>query len=119
MAGLMEYAVNAGIRAARIPGYAVAGKTGTAQIPTEDGYTDDETITTFVGFVPADDPQIVVLVKLDRPDPAISPWAAYTAAPTFARVTKRFIDYLNIPPDEIRLSTTVSRQALVPTTGTE
>ena len=119
MAELMEYAVNAGIRAARIPGYSVAGKTGTAQIPTEEGYTDDETITTFVGFVPADDPQIVVLVKLDRPDPTISPWAAYTAAPTFARVTKRFIDYLNIPPDEIRLSTTVSRQALVPTTGTE
>ncbi len=119
MAELMEYAVNVGIRAARIPGYSVAGKTGTAQIPTEEGYTDDETITTFVGFVPADDPQIVVLVKLDRPDPAISPWAAYTAAPTFARVTKRFIDYLNIPPDEIRLSTTVSRQALVPNTGTE
>jgi cell division protein FtsI/penicillin-binding protein 2 len=103
MRELMQFAVDTGIRAARIPGYAVAGKTGTAQIPTEEGYTEEETITTFVGFVPADDPQLVVLVKLDRPDPAISPWAAYTAAPTFARVTKRYIDYLNIPPDEIRL----------------
>jgi cell division protein FtsI/penicillin-binding protein 2 len=119
MAEMMEYAVNAGIRAARIPGYSVAGKTGTAQIPTEDGYTEDETITTFVGFVPADDPQIVVLVKLDRPDPAISQWAAYTAAPTFARVTKRFIDYLNIPPDEIRLSTALSSQDLSLATESE
>lgn len=108
MTELMTYAVDTGIKAARISGYAVAGKTGTAQIPTEEGYTEDETITTFVGFVPVDDPQLVVLVKLDRPNPAISQWAAYTAAPTFARVTQRYLNYLNIPPDEVRLGETAA-----------
>jgi hypothetical protein len=62
-----------GQQAAGVAGYAIAGKSGTAQIPTEEGYTDDETIVTFVGYAPADDPQFVILVKLDRPDPNISP----------------------------------------------
>jgi len=96
--------VDQGNVAAGVAGYAIAGKSGTAQIPTEEGYTEDETIVTFVGYAPADDPQFVVLVKLDRPDPNISPWADYTAAPVFAQVARRLFDYYNIPPDEIRLA---------------
>jgi cell division protein FtsI/penicillin-binding protein 2 len=96
--------VDEGNIAAGVAGYDIAGKSGTAQIPTEEGYTEDETIVTFVGYAPADDPQFVVLVKLDRPDPNISPWANYTAAPVFAQVARRLFDYFNIPPDDIRLA---------------
>jgi cell division protein FtsI/penicillin-binding protein 2 len=96
--------VDEGNIAAGVAGYDIAGKSGTAQIPTEEGYTEDETIVTFVGYAPADDPQFIVLVKLDRPDPNISPWANYTAAPVFAQVARRLFDYYNIPPDDIRLA---------------
>ncbi|MCB0056994.1 MAG: penicillin-binding protein 2, partial [Caldilineaceae bacterium] len=95
--------VTDGNSAAAVPGYRIAGKSGTAQIPTEEGYTEDETIVTFAGYAPADDPRFVILVKLDRPDPKISQWASYSAAPTFARVAKRLLDYYHIPPDELRL----------------
>ncbi len=57
--------VNQGNSAAGVAGYSIAGKSGTAQIPTEEGYTEDETIVTFVGFAPADDPAFVILVKMD------------------------------------------------------
>lgn len=99
---MMVETVNTGNSAARVPGYRIAGKSGTAQIPTLDGYLKDATIVTFVGFAPADDPQFVLLVKLDQPDPAISTWAAYTAAPVFSQVARRLFDHLSIAPDEIR-----------------
>ena len=100
--------VEQGNTAAGVAGYAIAGKSGTAQIPTPDGYTEDETIVTFAGYAPADDPQVLILVKMDRPDPNISPWANYTAAPVFAQVARRVFDHLNIPPDEIRLGQIVA-----------
>jgi len=103
MVDLMSHVVDIGVQAAWVPGYSVAGKTGTAQIPTKDGYTEDETIVSFVGFAPVEDPQVAVLVKMDRPNPNISPWAAYTAAPVFSKVTKRLMTYLNIAPDDVRL----------------
>jgi cell division protein FtsI/penicillin-binding protein 2 len=98
--------VKTGNPAAGVAGYQIAGKSGTAQIPTELGYTEDDTIVTFTGYAPADDPRFVILVKLERPDPAISRWAGYTAAPTFAQVARRLFQYYNIPPDEIRLGAT-------------
>lgn len=99
---MMIEVVDTGNSAARVPGYRIAGKSGTAQIPDESGYLKDATIVTFVGFAPADDPKFVLLVKLDQPDPAISQWAAYTAAPVFAQIARRLFDHLNIPPDDIR-----------------
>lgn len=91
---------------AAVPGYQVAGKSGTAQIPDlqNGGYIRDATIVTFVGFAPADDPRFVILVKMDRPDPNINQWASHTAAPVFSRIAARLLDYLNVPPDEIRLA---------------
>ncbi len=103
MADILVEVINQGNPAAGVSGYRVAGKSGTAQIPTEQGYTEDDTIVTFTGFAPADDPRFVILVKLDRPDPSISRWAGYTAAPTFAQVARRLFDYYSIPPDNIRL----------------
>ena len=57
---------------------------------------DFHTIASFVGFAPADDPQFVALVKLDKP--TASPWGAVTAAPTFANVARIMIAQLAIPP---------------------
>ncbi|MFQ3566778.1 MAG: penicillin-binding protein 2 [Aggregatilineales bacterium] len=84
---------------ASLPGYTVAGKTGTAQIPTPIGYEANASIATFVGFLPADAPQISVLVRLDRPRDY---WASLVAAPVFRRLTERLVIMLSIPPDNIR-----------------
>jgi cell division protein FtsI/penicillin-binding protein 2 len=104
MIEVMVHAVETGNLAARVPGYAVGGKSGTAEIVTAGGYSADETIHSYVGFAPADDPQFVILVKLDKPDSSISRWAAHSAAPIFKRVAYRLLDHMNIPPDEIRLA---------------
>ena len=87
---------------ARIRGYRIAGKTGTAQIPTAVGYHPTDTIVSFVGYAPADDPVFIILVKLDRPK--ASRWAAHTAAPAFRAIAQRLLVYRQIPPDEIRLA---------------
>ncbi len=89
---------------ATIPGYAIAGKTGTAEIPGLGGYKENRTITTFVGFFPADDPQFLILVKLERPK--TSAWAGQTAAPVFHEIAQAIINMYNIPPDDIRLNET-------------
>ncbi len=85
---------------ASVAGYTLAGKTGTAQIPLPGlGYDPRGSIVTFVGFLPADDPQVSVLVKLDRPTDY---WGSQVAAPVFARLAERLVILLNIPPDDIR-----------------
>ena len=89
---------------ATIPGYAIAGKTGTAEIPGLGGYKENRTITTFVGFFPADDPQFLILVKLVRPE--TSAWAGQTAAPVFREIAQSIINMYGIPPDDIRLNET-------------
>ncbi len=99
---MMVVTVDQGNKAARVSGYPIAGKSGTAQIPGPEGYLEDQTIVSFVGFAPAYDPAFVLLVKLDRPDHAKSQWAAYTAAPVFARVARRLFEHLDVPPEEIR-----------------
>ena len=114
MSELMVHVVRTGNQMAQVSGYSVAGKSGTAEIATEEGYTQDETIASFIGFAPADDPQFVVLVKLDRPDPSISRWAAYTATPIFSRIANRLFDHLNIPPDDIRLPDDSQPSSAVP-----
>ena len=101
---MMVHVVNTGNQMAQVSGYSVAGKSGTAEIATEEGYIQDETIASFIGYAPADDPKFVMMVKLDRPDPGISRWAAYTATPIFSRIAHRLFEHMNIPPDNVRLS---------------
>ena len=86
-----------GIRA-KIPGYTVAGKTGTAEIPNvgTPGYGQD-TIHTFVGFFPAFDARYVILTKVDRPK---ARYAESTAVPLFRRLAEYLITYAAIPPDQ-------------------
>ncbi|MBN1202183.1 MAG: penicillin-binding protein 2 [Anaerolineae bacterium] len=81
------------------PGYAVAGKTGTAQIPTPYGYDPEASIATFVGFLPADDPVVSALIKLDRP---AGYWGSKTAAPVFQELLERLVVLMEIPQDSQR-----------------
>ncbi|MBP7690271.1 MAG: penicillin-binding protein 2 [Anaerolineales bacterium] len=85
---------------ALLPGYRMAGKTGTAQIPIPGGYDQNQTIASFVGWGPVDDPQFIVLVKLDKPRTSI--WGSETAAPAFAALTQRLVVLMQIPPDDVR-----------------
>lgn len=85
---------------ALVPGYRLAGKTGTAQIPTEYGYDAEHTNASFIGWGPVDDPQFMVYIWLQRP--ATSIWASETAAPVFAKVAEQSVILLNIPPDVVR-----------------
>lgn len=76
---------------ARIKGVAVAGKTGTAQraVTGGSGYDPHASIASFVGFLPADDPQYVCVIMVENP--RVNGWGGYVAAPTFRRVMKRII----------------------------
>jgi cell division protein FtsI/penicillin-binding protein 2 len=93
---MMVEAVERGAPLARVEGYRIAGKTGTAQTPVIGGYDPSLTIASFVGFAPADDPQFLILVKLDKP--TTSPWGTMTAAPTFANIARIMFTQLAIPP---------------------
>jgi len=88
---------------AYVAGYQLAGKTGTAQIPAEEGgYKQDVTNTSFIGWGPVDDPQFLVYVWLEEPSSSI--WGSLVAAPVFADVVERLVVLLDLPPDVIRLS---------------
>jgi len=83
-------------KAARIPGYYVAGKTGTAQIAEGGKYSTEKTIQTFVGFFPAFNPQFLILVKLNNPG---AKTAEYSAVPIFHDLAEYIINHYQIPPD--------------------
>ena len=83
---------------AAIPGYQVAGKTGTAQKPdSHGGYATSRYVASFVGIVPASRPRLVVLVAVDEPQGAI--WGGVVAAPAFQQIARFDLQYLELPPD--------------------
>jgi cell division protein FtsI (penicillin-binding protein 3)/stage V sporulation protein D (sporulation-specific penicillin-binding protein) len=84
-------------RLAEIPGYSVAGKTGTAQKPGPNGYLPGKYVATFVGMVPASNPRLVVLVSVDEPHGVI--FGGLVAAPAFAQIASFDLQYLEVPPD--------------------
>ena len=83
---------------ARLEGYTIAGKTGTAQIAdtVSGGYLDGQFFASFVGFLPIPDPRIVILITLDRP--LGETYGGQTAAPIFRNIVERIAPYLNILP---------------------
>ncbi len=95
---MMTYTVDRSAFPHPVPGYRVAGKTGTAEIPTETGYTSQDTLASFVGFFPAADPQVVILVKLVKPKKSI--WAEQVAVPVFGQVGQDAARILRIQLDE-------------------
>lgn len=87
---------------ALIPGYRVAGKTGTAEIATPEGYTSSMTNASFAGWGPVEDPKILVYVWLEKP--TSSPWGSVVAAPVFRDVYKEVARLTNLMPDDVRAS---------------
>jgi cell division protein FtsI/penicillin-binding protein 2 len=81
----------------RIPGFSVAGKTGTAQIPVAGHYDPTNTNHSFIGFAPANNPKFVMLVTLKSP--TSSQWAAETAAPLWYAIAKDLFPYMGVEPD--------------------
>jgi cell division protein FtsI (penicillin-binding protein 3) len=83
---------------AAIPGYEVAGKTGTAQKmdPATRRYSHAPGILSFVGFAPADDPRMAMIVLLD--EPKNEKWGSEAAAPIFSAIGREALRHMNVPP---------------------
>jgi len=88
---------------ALVPGYSLAGKTGTAEIYVPgQGYKSTATNTSFVGWGPTDDPQFLVYVWVSKPSASI--WGSEIAAPVFRKVVEKLVIHLGIPPDAVRVA---------------
>jgi cell division protein FtsI (penicillin-binding protein 3) len=85
--------------AAAVPGYTVAGKTGTAAKPDGGRYSTSRYVASFVGIVPAKQPRLVVLVSIDEPKTAI--WGGVVAAPAFSRIAQYGLQQLEVAPDAL------------------
>jgi cell division protein FtsI/penicillin-binding protein 2 len=95
LTGMLEQAAIKGFaQLAQVPGYSVAAKTGTA---TTQGLPTDETEASVAGFIPASNPQFVILVKLDRPQKAI--YGSTAAAPLWGYIAQQLMWHYNVPPD--------------------
>ncbi|HLI27754.1 MAG TPA: penicillin-binding protein 2 [Chloroflexota bacterium] len=88
-----------GLQPHRVPGYVLAGKTGTADFPTTTGYEKNRTYASHVGFGPAQHPRWVMLVRIDAPEAL---YGGVAAAPVFKRMAEELMTYLRIPPTEPR-----------------
>ncbi len=82
---------------ARVDGYKLAGKTGTAQKPDpRGGYSPDRYVASFIGFAPARDPRLLVAVVVDEPRGDI--YGGVVAAPAFEQIVSFALRYMRIPP---------------------
>lgn len=93
---MLVKAVEQGAPQAAVPGYRVAGKSGTAQIPEGGGYAKDRVIASFVGYLPAENPQLAILVKIEEPKGETL--GARVAGPVFSRVASQLVQIFGIPP---------------------
>ena len=84
---------------AGVPGYYIGGKTGTAQVARSDGlgYSADNTIGSFAGFGPVNEPRFAMVVRIDHPRDV--QWAESTAAPLFGDIAKFLLQYFEVPPE--------------------
>jgi cell division protein FtsI/penicillin-binding protein 2 len=87
---------------ARVPGYHVAGKTGTTIVSIPGGYDLNSTIASFVGFAPLENPQMIMLVKIDQPQD--DPLGGRVAAPVFGSLAPKILAYLDVKPDAQELA---------------
>lgn len=98
---LVEVVRQAATQSAKLPNYTVFGKTGTAQIAKKGGggYVPNAYVSSFVGGAPANDPQLVVLVAVRKPQKSIGYYGATVAAPAAARILSHALAYLGVPPE--------------------
>jgi cell division protein FtsI (penicillin-binding protein 3) len=97
--------------------YSVAGKTGTAQKSGQQvrGYSGDRFTSSFIGFVPAVDPRIVVVVVINEPRKA--QYGGVVAAPAFRRIAEQTLYCLNVPPDKMEKGATLAAGRPTPGQG--
>ncbi len=115
MLSVMELVVKeGGAGSAKIPGYRVGGKTGTASKPTVGGYSETDFYSSFIGLAPVDDPKFVCLVVVDTPHGRI--YGSQTAAPCAKSIMQDILQYLNIEPKytEAELKALKSSKTTVP-----
>ena len=103
MTQMLANSIEEETKTAKVDGYRIAGKTGTAEIfiPETKGYTSSLTNASFVGWGPADDPRFLIYVWLEKP--TSSPWGSVVAAPIFSQAASRLVELINLPPDDVRL----------------
>lgn len=108
MRGVVEKG-GTGERAA-VQGYTVAGKTGTAhKVISSGGYAADRYVASFLGFVPAEEPKLSILVVLD--DPRVEYYGGLVAAPVFQAIARQSLIYLNVPPQRLESSPRLTASA--------
>jgi cell division protein FtsI (penicillin-binding protein 3)/stage V sporulation protein D (sporulation-specific penicillin-binding protein) len=95
---LVDVVENGHGKKAAVKGFYIAGKTGTAQVPLvgRSGYDPNKNIGSFIGFGPVDNPQFVMLVRVDGPKDV--KFAETTAAPAFGEIAGFILNYLQVPP---------------------
>ena len=81
---------------AQVEGWPIAGKSGTSDVVEDGIYLEDESIASFAGFAPADDPRVVVLIRIDRPQGEL--FGGIVAAPIFSELMTAVLPYLGVPP---------------------
>src|SRR5438270_5227258 len=95
LTGMLEHSATQGYaQPAQVPGYIIAAKTGTA---TTQGISADETEASLAGFIPASNPQFVIMVKIDRPQTTI--YGSTAAAPLWRTIAQQLMWYYRVPPD--------------------
>lgn len=99
---LVDVIENGTGKPAAVNGYSIAGKTGTSQkyIPGE-GYSRTKFVSSFIGYAPANDPQVLILLVVDEPKGGY--YGGQVAAPSFKNIMEKTLRYLEIPPDKMRL----------------
>ena len=80
-----------------VPGYTLAGKTGTAQVAENGAYSNTKYIASFIGFAPAADPRLLVAVVVDQPQGEI--YGGSVAAPAFGKIAAFALPYLGVPQE--------------------
>jgi cell division protein FtsI/penicillin-binding protein 2 len=96
----LKTVVEAGTAAnAKLEGYTVAGKTGTAEKPVNGIYTKEKYYASFIGFFPADEPELLIAVSVDEPLKKTGYYGGQIAAPVFKRIAERTANFLNIKPE--------------------
>jgi cell division protein FtsI/penicillin-binding protein 2 len=81
-----------------VPGYTLAGKTGTAEVAENGTYSETKYVASFMGFAPADDPKLLVAVIVDQPQGDI--YGGSVAAPAFGEIAEFALPYLGVPAEE-------------------
>ncbi len=97
LTGMLELVAEKGLgQPTQVPGYTVAVKTGTA---TTQGISSDQTEASVAGFIPASNPQFVILVKIDRPQATI--YGGSAAGPLWQAIAQQLMWYYHVPPDAV------------------